>query len=71
MARNTISPWRGTALLAIPRTAVIGAMFCTAYLGGATATMVHVGQPFYFPVLMATMMWAGLAMRRPNLLSLL
>ncbi|MFT3697830.1 MAG: DoxX family protein [Kofleriaceae bacterium] len=60
-----------TVLLAIPRTAVIGAVLCTAYLGGATATMVHVGNPFYFPVLMGAVMWAGLVMRRPNILSIL
>lgn len=60
-----------TALLAIPRTAVIGAVLTTAYLGGATATMVHVGNPFYFPVVVGAVMWAGLVMRRPNILSIL
>jgi hypothetical protein len=57
-----------TILLALPRTAVLGAVIATAYLGGATATMVHAGQPFVFPVVMGVLLWAGLVMRRPLLL---
>ncbi len=59
-----------TVLFAIPRTAIIGAVLLTAYLGGATATMVHAGQPIYFPVLFGVIVWTGLVLRRPNLLSL-
>ncbi|HEV7554366.1 MAG TPA: DoxX family protein [Kofleriaceae bacterium] len=57
-----------TILFAIPRTAVLGALIATAYLGGATATMVHAGQSWVFPVVMGVMVWAGLVMRRPELL---
>jgi hypothetical protein len=60
-----------TLLFAIPRTAVAGALLVTAYLGGATATMVHAGQPIYFPVAMGVVLWAGLLMRRPQLRALL
>ena len=60
-----------TLLFAIPRTAVLGALLVTAYLGGATATMVHAGQPFYFPVLFGVVIWAGLVMRRPQLRAIL
>lgn len=60
-----------TVLYAIPRTATLGAVLLTAYLGGATATMVHVGQPFYFPVAFGVLVWAGLALRRPAILSTL
>lgn len=56
-----------TLLYAIPRTAVLGALFVTAYLGGATATMVHAGQPSYFPVIFGVVVWAGLVLRRPQL----
>ncbi|MEO8842871.1 MAG: DoxX family protein [Kofleriaceae bacterium] len=56
-----------TLLYAWPRTAVLGALFVTAYLGGATATMVHAGQASYFPVLCGVFVWAGLLMRRPQL----
>ncbi|MEO8549287.1 MAG: DoxX family protein [Kofleriaceae bacterium] len=60
-----------TVLYAIPRTAVLGALLVTAYLGGATATMVHAGQPFYFPVVFGILAWAGLVMRRPQLRAIL
>lgn len=56
-----------TILYAIPRTAVLGALGLTAYLGGATATMVHVGQPFIFPVVFGILAWVGLLLRRPQL----
>jgi DoxX-like family len=56
-----------TVLYAIPRTAVLGALFVTAYLGGATATMVHAGQPSYFPVIFGVVIWVGLVLRRPEL----
>src|SRR5262245_46538715 len=41
-----------TLLHLIPRTQVLGALLLTAYLGGATATHVRVGDPFWFPVVM-------------------
>lgn len=56
-----------TILYAVPRTALIGTLGLTAYLGGATATMVHVGQPFLFPVVLGLVAWAGLLLRRPQL----
>jgi hypothetical protein len=60
-----------TLLLAVPRTAVIGALFVTAYLGGAVATMVNAGQPFYFPVVLGALVWIALVLRRPQLLEVL
>src|SRR5579872_5440600 len=36
-----------TVLYVIPRTAVLGAIFLTAYLGGAVASNVRVGTPFF------------------------
>jgi hypothetical protein len=56
-----------TVLYTLPRTAVLGALALTAYLGGATATMVLARQPFYFPVVFGVLVWASLAMRRPQL----
>ena len=58
-------------LYAVPRTAVIGALVLTAYLGGATATMVNAGQPFYFPVVFGAIIWIALVLRRPQLLEVL
>jgi hypothetical protein len=55
----------------VPRTRVLGALLLTAYLGGATATLVRVGDPFWFPVLMGVLLWAGLTLREPRLRTLL
>ena len=55
-----------TALYAVPRTAVIGALLLTGYLGGAIATQVRAGAgwfPTIFPVLIAALVWGGLALR--------
>ncbi|NLR68263.1 DoxX family protein [Chitinophaga varians] len=49
-----------TILYAIPRTAVLGAILITAYLGGAVAIMIRVAQPFWFAVVMGVLTWAGL-----------
>lgn len=61
------------ALYAVPRTAPIGALLLTAYLGGATATQVRV-QPGWFPIvfpsLLGLMLWAGLALRNPRVIEL-
>lgn len=60
-----------TIVHVIPRTRVLGALLLTAYLGGATATHVRVGDPFWFPVLMGVILWAGLTLREPRLRALL
>ncbi|HVZ59430.1 MAG TPA: DoxX family protein [Terriglobales bacterium] len=57
-----------TILYAIPRTSVFGAILLTAYLGGATATMVRVGAVlFLFPVIFGVLVWAGLVLRDAQL----
>jgi DoxX-like family len=56
----------------IPRTAVLGALGITAYLGGAVTANMRVEAPLFshtlFAVYMGVLMWVGLAMRRPELL---
>lgn len=52
-----------TLVYIIPRTALIGAVLLTAYLGGAVVAMMRVGTPFYFPVLMGVLLWTGLFLR--------
>ena len=48
----------------VPRTAPIGALLLTAYLGGATATQVRVEDPwFLFPVGVGVLTWGALWMR--------
>jgi hypothetical protein len=51
----------------IPRTAVLGAVLLTGYLGGAVATHVRVGDPLMshtlFPIYFAVLIWGGLYLR--------
>jgi hypothetical protein len=53
-----------TALYAWPRTAVLGAILLTGYLGGAVATHVRIGNPFFshtlFGVYLGVALWVGL-----------
>jgi hypothetical protein len=60
-----------TILYAIPRTAVLGAILLTGYLGGAVAANLRVGHPLFaetlFPVYFAAIVWAGLGLRNPRL----
>ena len=55
----------------IPRTAVIGAILVTAYMGGAVATHVRVGDAFYIQVLVGVFVWGGLWLRDTRILQLI
>ena len=73
-----LAPWIGLSLLvstilyAVPRTTVLGAILLTGYLGGAVATQVRVGDPwFLFPAVMGALVWAGLRCRNPRIRELL
>ncbi len=57
-------------LYVIPQTGFLGAILLTAYLGGATATHVRVGDPFYFPIIMGVIVWIALGLRRPEVFAL-
>jgi DoxX-like family len=52
-----------TLLHVIPRTQLFGAILLTAYFGGAVATHVLTGTPFWFPIAFAVILWAAYAMR--------
>jgi hypothetical protein len=54
-------------LYTIPRTSVLGALLLTAYLGGAVATHVRVGEPFVIPIMVGVIAWAGLYLRDERL----
>ena len=62
-------------LYAVPRTAVLGAVLLTAYMGGAVATHVRVGSPLFshvlFGVYLALLAWGGLFLRDPAIRALL
>ena len=60
-----------TLLHLIPRTQLLGAVLLTAYLGGATATHVRAGTPFWFPVVMGVILWVAYYLRSPRLRALL
>ncbi len=50
-------------LYLVPRTAVIGAILLTGYLGGAVATNLHTEQPFWMPFVFAAFLWGSLYCR--------
>lgn len=50
-------------LFLIPAVDFFAAILLTAYLGGATATHVRVGDPFYFPIIIGMLVWIALALR--------
>jgi hypothetical protein len=50
-------------LYAIPQTSVLGAILLTGYLGGAVATHVRAGEPFWFAVIVGVLVWLGLWFR--------
>ena len=60
-----------TVLYAIPRTAVLGAILLTGYLGGAVATHVSKGEPWIAPVIFGVVIWLGLVLRDERLRSVL
>jgi len=57
---------------AIPRTAVLGAVGITAYLGGAVTANMRIEAPLVsatlFAVYLGVLMWVGMVLRRPELL---
>ena len=64
-----------TALYAFPRTAVLGAVLLTGYLGGAIATHLIAGSPLIsntlFGLYIGLIAWVGLWLREPRLRALL
>lgn len=56
-----------TILYMIPRTAPLGAILLTGYLGGAIASHVRVSNPMFthtlFPIYIAVFIWLGLYLR--------
>ena len=61
-----------TILYLVPRTAVLGAILLTGYLGGAVATHVRMSDfgSVPFPLLFAVLLWGGLWLRDSRLRAL-
>lgn len=64
-----------TALYAFPRTALLGAILLTAFLGGAVASHVRIGSPLFSHILfgayLAVLAWGGLFLRDARIRALL
>jgi DoxX-like protein len=64
-----------TLLYAIPRTALLGAVLLTGYLGGAVASKVRIEDPLFssvlFGVYFGLLVWGGLYLRDPQLRALM
>jgi len=63
------------AVFAIPRTSVLGAILLTGYLGGAVASQLRVGLPWFSnvlaPVYIGVLIWGGLFLRDRRLRALI
>jgi hypothetical protein len=57
-------------LFLVPRTAFVAAILLAAYLGGATATHVRVGDAFFFPIVIGVIAWIALGLRKPEVFRL-
>ena len=60
-----------TIVYLIPRTAVLGAILLTGYLGGAIAIQLPTGNPFFgevlFPLYVGVTLWGGIYLRDARL----
>lgn len=59
-----------TALYLVPKTSVLGAILLTGYLGGAIATHLRIGEPWYMPAVLGVVLWVALYLREPRLRAL-
>lgn len=58
-------------LYAVPRTAFLGAILLTGYLGGGVATHVRIQESFHQAVIYGVLVWLGLYLRDSRVRSLL
>jgi DoxX-like family len=60
----------GIVLYLVPRTNMIGAIYLSAYLGGAFASQLRIEAPLFstllFPVYTGALLWLGLYLRDPE-----
>jgi len=60
-----------TVLYVIPRTAVLGAILLTGYLGGAIVSHLRGGDAFIGPFIFGVLVWGGLYLRDRRLRALI
>ena len=51
----------------IPRTAILGAILLTGYMGGAILTHLRLGEPVYLQTALGVLAWLGIYLREPRL----
>jgi len=74
---STVRPIGAVLLVAVafhlvPRTAVLGAILLTGYLGGAVATHVRLEDPWFtLPAVVGALVWLALLLREPRLRTVL
>jgi hypothetical protein len=54
-------------LFVIPRTAILGTLLLSSYLGGAITTHLLHGQDIFFPAILESIVWIGACLRIPEL----
>lgn len=57
-------------LFLVPRISFYGAILLSAYLGGATATHVRMGDAFFMPVIIGVLAWVALGLRDSGVFAL-
>jgi hypothetical protein len=60
-----------TIIYITPRTAVLGAILLTGYLGGAVFTHLRIGDNFISPIVFGVFIWGGLFLRDPRIRALI
>lgn len=74
---ENIALWLGllelfcTLVYLLPRTAPIGAILLTGYLGGAILTHLRIGEPFFMHPILGAALWGGIYLRDPRLRDLI
>ena len=60
-----------TVIYLVPRTAVLGAILLTGYMGGAIQTHLRIGDGIIPHVIIGVLLWGGLYLRDPRLRALI
>ncbi len=60
-----------TVIYLIPRTAVLGAILLTGYLGGAMIPHLLLGEPIFMHIILGVVLWGGLFLRDVRLRALI
>lgn len=55
-------------LFIVPRTAFVGAILTTGYLGGAVCTHLRVSDAIFAPLILGILCWVGYGLRNPQLM---